>query len=199
VNLGELSTTRKVAIVLIAIGALLAALGLLLGGVFVPAALAAFGGAAIVGGLHSVVTREHRTGRSGSSSLPRVHTGFSAIIFGLAFIVVGAALVVAGVAAIVGGGEELWSQLAEQPGIVAIGLGLGIVLLGVATSVSRWTFESESTVWWQRLPGSLLGLLVVAIGVVVFATGWSLAHDPPPPDGLLEHIASTLTRWLGVD
>jgi len=198
-NLDALGTTQRIGIVLIAIGALLAALGLAFGGGFVPAALAAFGAAAIVGGVNSVVTREHRTGRTGSSFLPRVHTGFSAVIFGLAFIVVGGALVIASVAAITGAGGQLWSQLAERPGLVGMALGIGVILLGVATSLSRWAFESESTVWWQRLPGSLLGLLLIAMGVAFFAMGWSLARNPPPPDGLLDQIASTFTRWLGLD
>ncbi|MCP4306190.1 MAG: hypothetical protein GY788_15220 [bacterium] len=194
-----LNSTQRIAIILIMIGAALAAIGLLTGGVFIPAALVMFGGAAVVGGVHSVVARQHRTGRSGSSFLPRVHTGVSAVIFGVAFIVIGGALVVAGIAAIAGGSDELWSQLAEHPGVVAMGLGLGFSFLGIATSISRWTFEDGSTVWWQRLPGVVLGLLLVAMGVLVFAMGWSLASNPPPPDGLLDQIVDTVIRWSGFD
>ena len=184
---------------LLVIGAGFALVGLYVAERFISGALIAFGGAAVVGGVDSVRTRRHRTGRSGSSFLPRVHTGVSAVIFGLAFIVVGGALVVGGLAALLGGGDDVWSWLEDRSGVVAMALGTGIALLGIATALSRWSFESESTVSWQRLPGVVLGVVLVAMGGVVFALGWALQGDPPAAGELPERLFEVVTGWLGLE
>ena len=195
--LADLTTTQKVGLALILLGAALGALGLAFGGPLVAAAVAVFGLAAIVGGVDSVVTRRHQTGRGRSSDLRREHVGASAMVFGLTFIATGLVLAVAGLAAILGSGDSLWSQVGDRPGIATMAVGGLICLVGLATLISRWTYVDTSTVWWQRLPGMALGLFLIAMGVVVLAIGRSLAVDPPASGEVMERILDTLARWLG--
>ena len=70
------SPVLKVAILLILAGAVLAAIGLRFGG---PSVGGAFGAAATFAGIHSVVTRRHRTGAPiHGSELTRDHSEGSA-------------------------------------------------------------------------------------------------------------------------
>ena len=188
----------RIGLVLVAAGAGLAALALVVGGLFVGSAVAVFGLAAIVGGVDSVATRRHRTSRDEFDSLRRVHTGATAVIFGLTFIAVGVVLAVTGVAAALGVLDELWSQVADSAGIVIIALGGWACVLGGATVISRWTYVDMSTNWWQRLPGIAVGLLVVMMGLIAIGIGRSIAVDPPQSGSeLLEKALDTLARWLG--
>jgi hypothetical protein len=188
----------RIGLVLVAAGGGLAALALVVGGLFVGSAVAVFGLAAIVGGVDSVATRRHRTSRDEFDSLRRVHTGATAVIFGLTFIAVGVVLAVTGVAAALGVLDELWSQVADSAGIVIIALGGWACVLGGATVISRWTYVDMSTNWWQRLPGIAVGLLVVMMGLIAIGIGRSVAVDPPQSGSeLLEKALDTLARWLG--
>jgi hypothetical protein len=197
---GELSTTTKVALASIAAGAALGALGLAFGGVFNAGAVVAFGVAAIIGGVDSVRTRTHRTSRSGTSASLRImHTGPSAVIYGVGFIAVGTTLAVAGIAWMIGQGDELWAAISDRPGLVGIAAGAGITLMGGATAISQWTYEDHSTVWWQRIPGMAVGAILMAIGALVFALGFSLTQDPPTSDNVFERIADTLIAWTGFE
>ncbi len=103
--------------------AALAAVGLAVGGVFVAGAFAVFGVAAIVAGVDSIQTRQHRTSRSGTDSVRVMHHGPSAAIFGVGFIAVGAGLMIAGVASMIGKGDDLWDQVAARPGLAMVVLG----------------------------------------------------------------------------
>ncbi|MDH3684534.1 MAG: hypothetical protein OEV40_31835 [Acidimicrobiia bacterium] len=189
---------KRIGLVLVAVGAGLAALGLLVGGLFVGAAVAVFGLAAIVGGVDSVATRRHRTSRDEFDSLRRVHTGAAAVIFGFTFIAVGVFLTVTGVAAALGVLGGLWSQVADSAGIVIIAVGGWACVLGVAMVISRWTYVGMSTNWWQRLPGIAVGLLVVMMGLIAVGIGRSVAVDPPQSGSeFLEKALDTLARWLG--
>ncbi|MCZ7532396.1 MAG: hypothetical protein M5U23_03125 [Acidimicrobiia bacterium] len=193
------STTMKIAIALLALGAILAAVGLAIGGVFLAGAVIAFGAAAMVAGLDSIRTRQHLTSRSGTDGARMIHHGPSAVIFGVGFVAVGAGLTIAGIASILGKGDELWDQIVERPGFVLVVLGLGFILMGVGTAVSKWTFEDGDTVWLQRIPGILVGIILVVIGVFMIALGWSLAQDPPTSDGVFERIVDTITGWIGFE
>ena len=191
-------TVTKIGLVLVVIGAGLAALGLAVGGPFVGAAVAVFGLTAIVGGIDSVATRRHRTSRDGFDGLRRIHTGMTAVIFGLTFIVVGVVLAVTGIAAAVGVLDGLWSQVTDRAGLIVIAIGGWACVLGVAMVISRWTYLDMSTTWWQRLPGAAVGLLVVTMGLIAVGVGWSVASDPPQSGSeLLERALDTLARFLG--
>ena len=188
----------RIGLVLVAVGAGLAALGLVLGGLFVGAAVAVFGLAAIAGGIDSVATRRHQTSRDEFDSLRRVHTGAAAVVFGLTFIAVGVVLVVTGVAAALGVLDGLWSRVAGAAGIMIIAVGGWLCVLGVAMVISRWTYTSMSTDWWQRLPGVAVGLLVVAMGLIAVGIGRFVAIDPPQSGSeFLENALDTLAHWLG--
>lgn len=191
-------TVTRIGLVLVALGAGLAALGLAIGGPFVGAAVAVFGLAAIVGGVDSVATRRHRTSRDGVHGLRREHTGVTAAIFGLTFIAVGVVLTVTGLAAAVGVLDGLWSQVADRAGLVIIAVGGWTCVLGVAMVISRWAYVDMATTWWQRLPGIAVGLLVVTMGLIAVGIGRSVAVDPPQSGSeLLERALDTLVRWLG--
>ena len=191
-------TVTKIGLVLVVIGAGLAALGLAVGGPFVGAAVAVFGLTAIVAGIDSVATRRHQTSRDSFDGLRRLHTGATAVIFGLTFIAVGVVLVLTGIAATVGVLDGLWSQVADRAGLVIIVVGGWACVLGLAMVISRWTYLDMSTTWWQRLPGIAVGLLVVMMGLIAVGVGWSVAADPPQSGGeLLERALDTLAGWLG--
>ncbi len=195
----ELSTLTKVAVALVALGAALGAIGLAVGGAFVAGAFAVFGAAAIVGGVDSIRTRQHLTSRGGTDGPRIVHTGPSAVVFGVGFIAVGAGLLIAGFASMIGKGQQLWDEVAERPGLALVVVGCGFVLMGVGTAISKWTFEDASTVWSQRIPGILVGIILVAIGLILIALGWSLAQDSPTSDGVFERIVDTVTGWIGFE
>lgn len=192
-----MTATTKAGLAMIVLGAVLAAVGLAVGGPFVAAAVIAFGTAAIIGGLNSITTRSHLFGELGSSRLRREHTGVSAVIFGLTFLVVGLVLVVAGAASLTGSGDDLWGWVADNPGPVTMVAGGWLSLVGVGTTVSRWTHLDASTVWWQRIPGVILGVFLVTLGVMIVLFGRSIALDPPQSDELVPRILDTLADWLG--
>jgi len=186
---------QKVGIVFILLGAGLAALGLTYDGPFMGGAVASFGIAAIVGGVHSVVTRRHLDGRF--KEISREHRGTSAVIFGITFVATGLVLVVGGLASVLGFGDELWNEISARPGASMMVVGIWVSVIGMGTAISRWTFVGTSTNWWQRLPGVILGLFLIVLGLGIFWIGRSLAVDPPAPDEILETALDTLERWFG--
>jgi Flp pilus assembly pilin Flp len=193
------STAARIGFGLMLLGAAFIAIGLAIGGPFLGLGAAVFGATAVYGGVHSIATRRHRTGRHGSSALPREHVGATAVTYGLIFTVVGVVMLVAGLAAAFGFGAELWEFVTDRPGPTTVVLGAVFIATGVATAISRWTYVDQSTVWWQRLPGIAVGILLAAIGVGVIAIGRSWANDPPESDEVIERILDTLAGWLGAD
>lgn len=175
-----LGRVGKIGVGFLAIGAGLAAIGLRVGGPSVGGAVAAFGAAATLAGLHSVTTRQHREGYE-SSNLIRDHSGTAAVLLGTSFIVPGVAMVVGGLASALGFADGLWGWVEAHPAWAVIGSGIWIGLYGLGLLISRWSYAEASTAWWQRLPGQLVGVWVIAMGGAVIAAGWSLALEPANP------------------
>ncbi|MEZ5174867.1 MAG: hypothetical protein R2823_01490 [Acidimicrobiia bacterium] len=71
--------------------------------------------------------------------------------------------------------------------------------MGVGTAISKWTFDDGDTVWLQRIPGILVGVILVVIGGFLIALGWSLAQDPPASGDLFDRIVDTVTGWIGFE
>ena len=71
-----------------------------------------------------------------------------------------------------------------RPPLAAVGVGLGIALIGVAMWIAGWRLTSALHQLYARLPGCfqypagwhrLIGGLFVAFGVVILVTGAALA------------------------
>ncbi len=194
---GSVTRLTPIAFLLILVGAGLAALGLKFDGPFIGAAVATFGAVAILGGVHSIVTRTHRTDQGlRSPGTAREHSGLAAVLLGVAFILPGLVLVVAGLASALGMADGLVAGASERPGAIIMGAGAWACLVGTANLVSRWKYVWVSTTWWQRLPGQAVGVLVIAMGVGLIAVGRTLSLDPGNPREALGRIAERIAQLL---
>ncbi len=194
---GELGTTAKIAMVFVLLGAGLGALGLRLGGPFVGGAVASFGVAAILGGVHSMVTRRHRTaGGFQRSYLVKLHSGVAAVLFGVTFLVPGLLMVGAGLAMALGRGDALWDGLAARPGEAVMVFGIWAAVGGLGLLISRWGWADVSTSWWERLPGRVLGLFLLLAGSGVTVAGWSLSSDPEGPGAAFGRMVEWVAGML---
>jgi hypothetical protein len=191
------SIVVKVGMVLLLVGAVLASIGLRVGGPFVGAAVATFGAAATFAGLHSVVTRRHRTGAPiHGSELARDHSGTAAALFGLTFIVPGVVMIAAGIGSALGLADGVGTWVVAHPGPVVMAIGAWACLGGLGSVISRWTYRDASTAWWQRVPGQLVGVLVIGLGLGAIGLGRALAADPGNPREALGRIAERIAKLL---
>jgi len=189
------ATATKVAILLVLLGASLAFAGVRVGGPFVGGAVAAFGAAATLAGVHGMRTRRDRAG--GQSSDPiREHSGAAAFLFGVTFLVPGLIMLVAGAASAAGMSNGLWPWLLDRPGPVAILAGLWVVMAGLGMVVSRWKYTNAPAASWLRMPGHLLGLLTIAVGAGMVMIGRQFMLDPEHPREVTQRVAAWIARLL---
>ena len=194
---GGFGTTAKIGMVFVLLGVGLGTVGLKWGGPFVGGAVASFGVAAILGGVHSMVTRRHRTaGGFQQSYMVKLHSGAAAVLFGVTFLIPGVLMVGGGLAMALGRGDALWEGLAARPGQAVMVFGIWAALGGLGLLISRWGWADVSTSWWERLPGRVVGLFLLLAGSGVTVAGWSLSSDPEGPGAAFGRMVEWVAGML---
>ena len=182
-------------IVFLVVGAGLAFLGQEIGGPATGLGVAAIGVAAMLAGVHSMRTRVHRSGYE-SSNLVRDHTGVAAVLFGVAFFVPGVVLVIGGLGSAFGFADGLWGWVEAHAGWAVVGVGIWAGVIGLGMVISKWSYAAAETSWWQRLPGQLAGVWVMAMGVAAVAAGRSLILEPANPGDAAERFGDWIIALL---
>jgi hypothetical protein len=193
----QLPRLTKISVALIVAGAGLAWIGLRYGGPSTWAAVAVFGLLAVIGGLHSVVTRRHVTAQGYlRSAMPHHHTGAGAVLLGITMLAPGLVMVLVGLAGIAGLADGLGDWAVARPGPIMMTAGAWAGLGGLGLLISKWRYEHQSTSWWQRVPGQMVGLILILIGGSLIAAGRVFSLDAADPRAALERIAEWITRLL---
>ncbi len=185
----RLSRLQVAGIVVLVCGALLLVVGDRLAAVATGPGMVLLGVALLLGGLDSVLRREHTTGRDSA----RIdYRGTAARAWGVAFLLAGLAVVVAGVVVLAGAGEDAARLLGRRPGIALVPAGLFLLAVGRGMTGSWRRATGEEPPRYVLMPGRIGGVLVMLVGLAVLLAGLSELVAPAWFDGLVDRIGHSL-------